>query len=423
MKKALLAGSLAVSAILAGCVGGSGGNDTAGSSNGSGDGGETTISFIHWRGEDKAVFDELISQFEEENPDISVDMTIYPSEQYQSTAQTLLRDGSTGDVFTSFPGSQFEIINRAGLFEDLSGEEFVGNYNEQLITAGQSEDGQQLALPLQLVFNQPVYNATLFEELGLDPNPKSWDEFLALCQELLDAGYTPIAFPGSDIGPGQFMNPMMMNNAPEEDIFDQLMAGEAKLTDEWWVKTLSQFQELNDLGYLNQDSLGTNHNGAISLVANEEAAMLATGSYAMAGIKEINPDIDLGLIAPITVAEDEMQWEGINTTTFMLAVNANSEKKEAAKEFVSFLSETEHAETYANETSQHVTVNDVEYESEELSSASEWMDRNTRFQPRYLIPNADVEKAVIASIQSVLGGASPEEAAEEAQQIVDQNIE
>ena len=416
MKRMFLVSILILSVVLSGCVGSTSSN----SDSGAGDG-KTKISFIHWRGEDKAAFDSLIAEFEEQNKDIEVDMTIYPSEQYQSTAQTLLRDGSTGDVFTSYPGSHFEIIKQAGLFEDLSNEDFLENYNERLILAGQADD-KQYAVPLQLVFNQPVYNATLFEELGLDPNPKSWEEFLALCQALADAGHTPIAFPGADIGPGQFMNSMMMNNAPEEDIFDKLIAGEAKLTDEWWVKTLTQFKELNDKGYLGNGALGTNHPGAIAMIANGEAAMLATGSFAVAGIKEINPDIELGLLAPITVSESEAVWEGIHTTTFMLAVNAKSSKKEAAKKFISFLSEKENAEEYANKTSQHVTVNDVEYTSEELKSAEEWFEKNTRFQPRYLIPNANVEKAVIASIQAVLNGTDPVKAAEDSQKIVDQNI-
>lgn len=417
MKKVFLVGALALTTFITGCVGGAGGNETVDSDLKE----ETKISFIHWRSEDQEVFDSLISQFEKDNPNIDVEMTVYPSEQYQSTAQTLLRDGQTGDVFTSYPGSQFEIIKQAGLFEDISGEDFLENYNDHLILAGQA-DGKQYAVPLQLVFNQPVYNATLFKELDLDPNTKSWDEFLALCEALAKAGYTPIAFPGADIGPGQFMNSMMMNNAPEEDIFNKLIAGEAKLTDEWWVKTLTQFKELNDKGYLGKGSLGTNHPGAISMIAKGDAAMLATGSYAMANIKEINPDIELGLLAPMTVDENEVVWEGIHTTTFMLAVNANSSEKESAKKFVSFLSESGNAEKYANETSQHVTVKGVEYKSAELASAEEWFDKNTRFHPRYLIPNADVEKAIISSIQAVIGGTDPAKAAEDAQKIVDQNI-
>jgi raffinose/stachyose/melibiose transport system substrate-binding protein len=401
---------LIVSGFLAGC---------SSSESGSADG-KTEISFIHWRGEDSDAFKELISRFEEDNPDIKVEMTVYPSEKYQSTAQTLLRDGSTGDVFTAFPGSQFEVIKKAGLFEDLTGEELVGNFNETLLAAGQ-DGNQQLALPLQLVYNQPVYNKTLFDELGLEP-ADDWEGFLALCEILKENGYTPIAFPGADIGPGQMMNSMMMNNAPE-GIFAELMNGETELTDEWWVKTLSQFQELMDKGYIAKDALGMKHEGAIAQVAQEEAAMLASGSYAMANIKELNPDLDLGLLAPITVSADEAAFEGIHTTTFMLAVNSKSEHKEEAKQFIDFLSQPENAEYYANETGQFLTIPDINYESESLKAAADWMDKNTRFQPRYLIPDADVEKAVIASIQNVLSGEDPETAAQEAQEIVNQKTQ
>ncbi|MFJ7744785.1 ABC transporter substrate-binding protein [Peribacillus sp. NPDC097295] len=385
------------------------------------DGGKTTISFIHWRGEDNKAFKEQISKFEKENPDIKVNMTVYPSEEYQSTAQTILKDGSTGDVFAAFPGSQFEILKKAGLFTDLSGEDFVGKFNESLIEVGK-DDGKQLALPLQLVFNQPVYNAGLFEKLGLEP-AKDWDGFLDMCEKLKKAGYLPIAFPGADIGPGQLINSMVMNNAPDEEVFTKLVNGKTELTEEWWVKTLSQFKQLVDKGYISKDSLSVKHDGAIALVAQEKAAMLATGSFAMANIQAINPDIKLKMLAPITVSEGEAKYEGVHTTTFMLAVNSKSKKQEAAKKFINFLTEPENASAYANETGQLLTLNDVEYKSDILKDSTEWMDKNTRFQPRYTITNANVEKAVLSSIQAVIGGTEPDKAASDAQKIVKQNID
>src|SRR5690606_31850412 len=109
--------SLTLLLALAGCAGES--PDDSGSETESGSGDRTQISFIHWRGEDKAVFDDIIAQFEDEFPEIGVEMNIYPSEQYQATGQRMLTDGSTGDVFTSFPGAQFEAIAGAGFFEDL----------------------------------------------------------------------------------------------------------------------------------------------------------------------------------------------------------------------------------------------------------------------------------------------------------------
>lgn len=418
-------GIVAVVFALSACAKESSPNDSEGNGGEEGAFGEETtqISFIHWRGEDQAVFEEIIAQFEEENPNIKVEMNVYPSDQYQSTAQTLIRDGSTGDVFASQPGTQFEAIKNAGLFEDLSNEDFVSNFDENAIEVGQDEEGRQLALPYQMVFNMPVYNKGLFDELGLEV-PKSWSEFQEVADTLLEHDIIPIAFPGADIGPNQFMNSMMMNNAKDEDIFAKLESGEESLTNDWWVKTLEDFQLLLEKGYIQEDALGTNQDAAMAMVASGDAAMLATGSYHMASLKELNPELELDLIAPITVEEDEVEYEGIHTATFMLAVNSNSEKKEEAKAFIDFLSRPDIASQYANGTGQHLTVKDVEYESEELKNTAYWLsERKTRFQPRYLITNSQVENAVLSSIEAVLGGQEPSEAAAEAQKLVEENIE
>lgn len=120
--------------VLASCAPAN--SDLSSGTDGSSDS-DVTISFIHWRGEDKEAFDSLINEFEDANPGISVDMNIYPSDQYQSQAQTLVRDGSTGDVFTSFPGAQFDALNKIDAFADLSDEPFLDRFEDSLIEAGQ----------------------------------------------------------------------------------------------------------------------------------------------------------------------------------------------------------------------------------------------------------------------------------------------
>ncbi|WP_077328922.1 ABC transporter substrate-binding protein [Virgibacillus siamensis] len=381
----------------------------------------TELSFIHWRGEDKEVFEDIIAQFEEKYPNIDVQMNIYPSEQYQSNAQQLLRDGSIGDVFTSFPGSQFDAIQDAGYFTDLTGEDFVDNFSQSALDVGQA-NGKQLAIPYQMVFNMPVYNKGMFEELGIEV-PKSWSEYKKMAETLIENDIVPIAFPGADIGPNQTMNSMMMNNAKDEEVFQKLESGEESLTNEWWVKTLEDFQYFNEHGYFQDNALGTNQDSAMQMVANEEAAMLATGSYHMATLKQLNPDLKLGFLPPITVPESEVKYEGIHTATFMLAINKKSDKKEEAKKFIDFLSQPEIASQYANGTGQHLTVKDVNYKSDALKNTAHWItDKNTRFQPRYMITNAAVEEAVLSSIENVLGGTPPKKAATQAQKIVEENI-
>ncbi|WP_219834071.1 ABC transporter substrate-binding protein [Paenibacillus sp. R14(2021)] len=423
-RAALLILSVLIVSVLSAC-GSSNANKSntasAGSDAGNKPSGDpVTISFIHWRGEDVEALNGIIQKFEAANPGINVEMQTMPSEQYQSTAQAKLADASVGDVFTSFPGAQFGALAKAGVFADLSGESFLSNYNPALIEAGK-QDGKQLAVPYQLVYNDPIYNVKLFEKYGLT-TPKDWDGFLALCEKLKSEGIIPIAFAGADIGPGQLMNSMVMNNEPSTDIFTKVEAGEAKLTDPFWVKTLSQFKELNDKGYLQKDALGTKDAAAGALFIQEKAAILASGSFQLAQNKKQNPNLEQQLLAPITVAADQAKYEGIHTTTFMLAVNSKSKHPKEAKKFIAFLSGKDIAGEYANATGQNVTVKDVQYTTPELQVATAWASKKTLFQPRFTITNADNQKAVTNSIQAVLSGKSPEDAAKEAQAIVDQHL-
>jgi raffinose/stachyose/melibiose transport system substrate-binding protein len=416
LKKSLgimLAAFLMLGIALAGCSG------SSGQSGGSGK--KETISFIHWRGEDKAAFDKIIKNFEAKYPNIEVNMNTYPSDQYETNLQTKLRGGASGDVFAMFPGAQFEAITKAGLAEDLSGDDFVSKFNSQYLKKGK-RDGKQYGLPLQLVFNIPIYNKTMFDKYGLKP-PKDWKGFLKVCQTLKDHGVEyPVLLPAKDNGIGQFLNPMMMNNAPEEGVFVDVQEGKKKLTDPWWVKTLSQFKELNDKGYFGKDPLSISQSAAGTIFAQKKAGMLAMGSYMMAQIHQQAPKIQMGLLSPITVTADQAKWQGINTTTFMLAINSQSKHKDAAKKFIDFLTNTKSASIYANGTGQLLTLKDVNYKSNVLKYQQTWTKKKTRFQPRYNITNSDVEKAVENSVSSVLGGASPKDAAKQAQAIVDQAI-
>lgn len=382
--------------------------------------GKVTISFLHWRGEDTQAFQKIIDQFQTKNPNIKVDMQTLTSDQYQSTAQAKLTDGSVGDVFASFPGAQYAALSKAGLYTDLTNESFLKNYNPELINTG-AKDGKQWAIPYQLVYNQPIYNTEIFAKYNLTP-PTDWDGFLKLCATLKQNGIIPIAFAGADIGPGQFMNSMVMNNEPSDDIFTKVEAGQAKLTDEFWVKTLTQFKELNDNGYFQDNSLGTKDAAAGALFIQGKAAMLASGSYQLAQNAKQNPELKQALLAPITVSADQAKYEGVHTSTFMLGVNSRSKHPEEAKKFLEFLSQPDIASQYANATGQNVTLKDVTYDSAELKIAGEWADKKTIFQPRFTILNSENQKAVTNSIQAVLGGATPEQAAQDAQAIVDQQI-
>lgn len=405
----------AVLALTAGCAGGGGdGGDQQAADE------QQTISFYHWRAEDKETFDALIRDFRAKNPTITVEQSVFPSEQYQATAQTKIRDGSVGDVFTAFRGAQFESIAKAGLFADLTGEGFVDNYQESLIEPGRRE-GKQLGLPYQLVFNDPLYSKAAFAKAGVQV-PTSWPAFLDACRKLKSAGYIPVAFPGGDPNnAGQLLNTMVMNNLPADDGFAQLEQGKAKATDAWWVKTLSQYREAQDAGCFAANALGTKTDAALALFAQGKAAILPTGSFQVAAVRKQAPDLEIDLFAPITTdTPEQAKYEGVYNTTFILGVNARSAKQAAAKKFVEFLSDPANAATYADGTAQLVTVEGVKYDSPDLAFTEPWLTKKTLLAPRFQFNNLEIRTAIENSVIAVLGGTDPARAAAEAQKIVDE---
>ena len=376
------------------------------------------LSFAHWRAEDKKVFDQIIASFVKQYPHVSVRQDISPSNDYQSTALQKIRGGAVGDVFTAFRGAQFVDMNKAGLFADLSGQSFVSNYDGKLITPG-AQGNKQMGLPYQLVYNMPIYNVRLFERLGVSERPADWDGFLALCAKLKRAGVVPIMFPGGDPGnAGQLLNAMVMNNAPSDDMFVKIEAGDYKVTDDWFIKTLEQYAQLRP--YVQRNATGTAVEPALQVFAQQKAAMLATGDFHIGAVRALGATFPIDLIAPITVAAGQAKYEGIHNVTFILGVSTRSEKQPAAVKFVEYLSKPEVAGVYANGTIQHVTVSGVRYTNRDLKATAHWLTRKTLLAPRFQFNDLDIRAAVENAATQVIGGASPKKAASDAQRIIDQ---
>ncbi len=378
------------------------------------------VSFAHWRGEDKEVFDELIKKFVAANPDVTATQNISTSNDYNAQGLQKLRGAAIGDAFASFRGSQFSNFTEAGLYTDLTGSTAASQYGTELLAAGKSGD-LQLGLPYQVVFPMPLINLDIFDRAGADTAPKDWDGFLGTCEALMSAGVTPISWPGGDVGNGgQLFNCMIVNVAPAEDMCAQIEQGTLKCTDDWFIGMLEQYQQL--IPFIQPNSTGTAVEPAQNLFTQGEAAMLATGSYHLAAVRGLGAEFPMELIFPNTSTSGTPKFEGVYNATFILGVNSGSDNQPAAMEWVNFLSDPENAGYYANETAQHVAVADVEYTNEDLQKLSPWLTRNTALAPRFQFNNLDVRNAVEASATAVIAGTSPEQAAAEAQQIVDERV-
>ncbi len=211
---------------------------------------------------------------------------------------------------------------------------------------------------------------------------------------------------------------MVMNNAPSDDMFAKIEAGEMKATDDWYVKTLEQYAQLRP--YVQPNASGTAVEPAQQLFASQKAAFLATGSFHIKAVRKLGAKFPIGLYAPITVAAGQAKYDGIHNATFVLGVSTASKNQATALEFVKFLSEPQNAAAYANGTAQHVTVKGVQYTDPDLKALEPWLSKKTLLAPRFQFNNLDIRAAVENAATEVLAGKSPQQAAAAAQRIVDQ---
>lgn len=105
--------------------------------------------------------------------------------------KTRCASGDLPDVFIYNSGSLCLALNPKEHFLDITDEEMTAKFDDTFISTV-SQDGRVYGAPYATTQGGAVvYWKPDYEELGLEV-PKTWDEFLANCQALKDAGKSPV---------------------------------------------------------------------------------------------------------------------------------------------------------------------------------------------------------------------------------------
>lgn len=141
---------------------------------------ERTMTFLHWRTEDKAAFEELAAQYEEQHPGLHIEIEIVPSEDYAKTLIMRAQGGEASDVFAVNPDGDFGSEIATGVMLELNDcDQILDNYTEDALGAGTRDEKiyavVQTTNPLAIYYNKDMFN-----EYDLEI-PTTVDEFLNTC--------------------------------------------------------------------------------------------------------------------------------------------------------------------------------------------------------------------------------------------------
>lgn len=252
MKKKLLASVLAVSmmaTMMVGCGSSSSGGDA------SAEGEKVTLSFLNKYPDAPYAeyFEQAVADFEAANPNIDIEMENVSDEAIKDKLTTMAGGGEMPDIFFTWTGERVNRFARNDLALDLTpyldaDPEWKDGFLPAFLNNA-TLDGKNYAIPFRSGIMFFLYNKEVFTQNNLE-TPKTWDELLAVCEQLKAKNVTPIAFGNSApwysswwIG---LLNAMMV---PAETTAKDYTPETGEFTDPNYEAAVQAFFDLNDKGY------------------------------------------------------------------------------------------------------------------------------------------------------------------------------
>ena len=279
-----------------------------------------TITWLNHMQEEgkKAWVEFVVKKFEEENPNIKVNVETVGADSYVTILQTKIASDDAPAVFDLYTNEDVRMYNESGYLYDLSDIENVKNVEEQLLPSGQI-GGVQLAVPMETSGYGVFYNKAIFEQYGIS-EPKTLTELYQICELLQGKGIQPFAAPMAELWALKLyvstVNDLLTVQSDTDWYVKKEKLESNFKDDEKFKQAMEVYYSLKP--YWGDDPFGTSWDNAQDLVANGKAAMLIHGSWAVDGILSKNPDCNVGIF-PIPVSEHASDAKIIKEPGTMLA--------------------------------------------------------------------------------------------------------
>lgn len=254
---------------------------TSGSTEGESNEEQVTIKFVHKFPEEARMkfFEDVVAEFEKQNPNIKIEMTAYGDEEIKDKTRVLLGSDDAPDIFFTWSGERITQYVDAGnsldvtkyLEEDSAWKE---SFNQSMLDCT-NKNGSYWAIPWDYSSKEIVYNKKVFSNLGLEV-PKTWTEFLDVCQKIKDDGnYTPIAV-GNQYAwvVCHYLTTLNGKLVPKDTVNKNYTMQEVAYTDPGYAQALDMVKELYEKGYTNQDINSCTWEMSQAMVQESKAVMI-----------------------------------------------------------------------------------------------------------------------------------------------------
>ena len=281
----------------------------------------------------KAAFEQLVADFEAENPEIDVQVNTFDHEGYKTAIRNFLT-ADAPDVVFWFAGNRMRPFVEAGQFMDVSDVWAQNGLTDSLSStlSAMTIDDKQWGVPFTY-YQWGVYmNRDVYAQVGVEP-ADTWEGFLANCEAFKAAGIDCLTTGSKALWPVAGLFDYLSLRTNGYDWHMQLTNGEIAWTDDSVRAVFAEFAKV--LPYVSANHAAIDWQDAVSNLVQGTAANYVMGNFAVASFKDGGmTDENLGFMSFPTINADIPRAEEAPTDT--LHIPAGAKNPDDAKLFLAF---------------------------------------------------------------------------------------
>lgn len=338
-KALILVGTAASASLLAGCAFGGGDDaaevgDTAGPV-------EITFQSLAFQDTTVAATDEIVAAWNQENPDIQVNLRQGSWNNVQDQLVTQFAGGTAPDVI-HYESSAVQGFADQGYLADLEphmSSEIMDSVSDDVLGSVTSDDGELIAAPTLLESYVVYANTDAFEEAGVDVpdgDQLNWDELRELAAELSNGDQYGVAW-----GLSQPTKAMMSTSLGFGGTYFNI-AEDGSATIDVGDEELAVAEQIHGMAFddSSMDPVSLTQGGSDVLPGfiGGDYAMYIGGNFLAQQITEsASEDFNWTVLPPLAGAAGPVQAANPQT----VSVSAQSEHVEEAAQFIDYFMQAE----------------------------------------------------------------------------------
>lgn len=361
------------------------------------------------------VIKEAVDDFMKINPDIKVNIT-WCGREIRKTLQPALDKKEAVDIWDE---DVERVVKNWGDYT-LTLDDYVKksypttggkayeeciNYNLMNLIKLFSDDNTLKAVPYQAYITSFMYNKDHFIDAGITETPKTWEEFLHVCEKLKEKGHTPLT---TDDAYADALIGYHLSRIKGYEWVEELVADKSKAMwdDEAVLQMAKDYEYLASQGYFSKNVDSNIWPAGQQEVASGDVTMYVNGSWLPNEVLgTTGPDFNWGQFSYPAVKDGVETIGNLNFGSQCYAINKECEYPEEAFRLIAHITTGEWDEKLATSSMGMPSSNDAEWPIQ-LQEAKGVLENATQWNPYGcgISSNIDLTPTIISNFQKLMSG-------------------